>query len=164
MPQVIAVIKDQLQSISTTLKYVIKTTVLVLKFSSLTLRVIRLHTILLLLLFIYAFIYLHTEMLIFVFVFRLYAIGGREHAVDGRLNVARIYIGRAPRSVSKNFNLHEFTYDGLKIPKGFIHFIANMAKEAILETITDFHAVLPETGVRVPVFMECQSSKQISPL
>ena len=32
-----------------------------------------------------------------------------------------------------------------KIPKGFIHFIANMAKEAILDTITDFHAVLPET-------------------
>ena len=25
------------------------------------------------------------------------------------------------------------------------HFIANMVKEAILETITDFHAVLPET-------------------
>ena len=37
------------------------------------------------------------------------------------------------------------------------HFIANMVKEAILETITDFHAVLPETDVCVPVVMECQS-------
>ena len=46
---------------------------------------------------------------------------------------------------SKNLNLHEFTYHGSKIPKGFIHFIANMAKEAILETITDFHAVAIET-------------------
>ena len=35
--------------------------------------------------------------------------------VDERLNIVRIYIGRAPRSVSKNFNLHEFTYDGSKI-------------------------------------------------
>ena len=45
VPQVIAVIEDQLQSISTTFKYVIITTVLVFKFFSLTLRVIRLHTI-----------------------------------------------------------------------------------------------------------------------
>ena len=44
----------------------------------------------------------------------------------------------------------EFTYDGSKIPKGFIHFIANMAKEPILETITDFHAVLPETESAFP--------------
>ena len=159
-------------------------------------------------------------MLIFLFLFRLYSTGGCERAVDERLNIARIYlgraprhvsknfnlreftydgskilkgfthfipnkqflkpslistlcflkqesalhpygvriyIGRAPRRVSKNFNLHEFTYDGLKILKGFTHFIPNMAKEAILETINDFHAVLPETGVRIPVLMECQS-------
>ena len=54
-------------------------------------------------------------MLLF-YLFRLYTIGGRERAVDERLNVARIYIGRAPRGVSKNFNLREFTYDGSKIP------------------------------------------------
>ena len=96
-------------------------------------------------------------MLIFLFLFRLYTIGGHERAVDERLNVARIYIKGAPRGVSKNFNFREFTYDDSKIPKGFIHIIANMAKGAILDTITDFHAVLPETGVRVPVLMECQS-------
>ena len=96
-------------------------------------------------------------MLIFLFLFRLYTTGGRECAVDERLNIARIYLGRAPRRVSKNFNLHEFTYDGLKILKGFTHFIPNMAKEAILETINDFHAVLPETEVCIPVLMECQS-------
>ena len=66
-------------------------------------------------------------------------------SLDERLNVAWIYIGRAPHGGWKNFNLCEFTYDGSKIPKGFIHFIANMAKEAILETITDFHTVTPET-------------------
>ena len=66
VPQVIAVIEDQLQSISTTFKYVIITTVLVFKFFSLTLRVIRLHTIWLLLLFIYSFIYLNIVMLIFI--------------------------------------------------------------------------------------------------
>ena len=43
-------------------------------------------------------------MLIFLFLFRLYTTGGRERAVDERLNIARIYIGRAPRGVSKNFN------------------------------------------------------------
>ena len=53
VPQVIAVIEDQLQSISTTFKYVIITTVLVFKFFPLILRVIRLHTIWLLLLFIF---------------------------------------------------------------------------------------------------------------
>ena len=94
-------------------------------------------------------------MLIFLFLFRLYTTGGHERVVDERLNIARIYIGRAPRGVSKNFNLRQFTYDGSKILKGFTHLIPNMAKEAILETITDFHAVLPETGVRVPVLMEC---------
>ena len=104
VPQVIAVIEDQLQSISTTFKYVIITTVLVFKFFSLTLRVIRMHTIWLLLLFIYSFIYLNIVMLIFLFLFRLYTTGGRERAVDERLNIARIYIGRAPRGVSKNFN------------------------------------------------------------
>ena len=66
VPQVIAVIEDQLQSISTTFKYVIITTVLVFKFFSLTLRVIRLHTIWLLLLFIYSFIYLNIVMLNFL--------------------------------------------------------------------------------------------------
>ena len=66
VPQVIAVIEDQLQSISTTFKYVIITTVLVFKFFSLTLRVIRLQTIWLLLLFIYSFIYLNIVMLIFI--------------------------------------------------------------------------------------------------
>ena len=95
-------------------------------------------------------------MLIFLILFRLYTTGGRERTVDERLNIARIYVGRAPRRVSKNFNLREFTYDGSKILKGFTHFIPNMAKEAILETITDFHAVLPETGVRVAILMECE--------
>ena len=96
-------------------------------------------------------------MLIFLFLFRLYTTSRRERTVDERLNIARIYIGHAPRGVPKNFNFREFTYDGSKILKGFTHFIPNMAKEAILETITDLHAVLPETGVRVPVLMECQS-------
>ena len=62
-----------------------------------------------------------------------------------RLNVAQINIGRAPSGGSKNFNLREFTYDCLKVLNGFIHFIANMAKEAILETSTDFYAVPAET-------------------
>ena len=154
VPQVIAVIEDQLQSISTTYKYVIITTVQVFKFFSLTLRVIRLHTIWLLLLFIYSF--LNIVMLIFLFLFRLYTTGGCERAVDERLNIARIYIGRAPRGISKNFNLCQFTYDGSKILKGFTHFIPNKAKEAILETITDFHAVLPEMGVPVAILMECE--------
>ena len=95
-------------------------------------------------------------MLIFSFLFRLYTTGGRERAVDERLNIVRIYIGRALRGVSKNFNLREFTYYGSKILKGFTYFIPNKAKEAILKTITDFHAVLPETGVRVAIFMECE--------
>ena len=112
VPQVIAVIEDQSQSISTTYKYVIITTVLVLKFFLLTLRVIRLHTIWLILLFIYSFIYLNIVMLIFLFLFRLYTTGGRERAVDERLNIARIYIGRAPRSVSKNFNSSKGGYPG----------------------------------------------------
>ena len=103
VPQVIAVIEDKLQSISTTFKYAIITTVLVFKFFSLTLRVIRLHTIWLLLLFIYSFIYLNIVMLISFFLFRLYTTGGRERAVDERLNIARIYVGRAPRRVSKKF-------------------------------------------------------------
>ena len=51
-------------------------------------------------------------MLIFLYLFRLYTTGGRERAVDERLNIARIYVGRAPRRVSQNFNLREFTYDG----------------------------------------------------
>ena len=71
--------------------------------------------------------------------------GGRKGAVDERLNVAQINIGRAPSGGSKNFNLHEFTYDCLKVLNGFIHFIVNMAKEAILETSTDFYAVPAET-------------------
>ena len=95
-------------------------------------------------------------MLIFLFLFRLYTTGGHECVVDERLNIARIYIGRAPRGVSKNFNLRQFTYNGSKILKGFTHFIPNKAKEAILETITDFHAVLPETGIRVAILMECE--------
>ena len=65
--------------------------------------------------------------------------------MDERLNVAQINIGRAPSGGSKNFNLREFTYDCLKVLNGFIHFIANMAKEAILETSTDFYAVPAET-------------------
>ena len=52
-------------------------------------RVIRLHTIWLLLLFIYSLIYLNIVMLFF-FLFRLYTTGGRERAVDERLNIARI--------------------------------------------------------------------------
>ena len=137
VPQVIAVIEDQLQSISTTFKYVIITTVLVFKFFSLTLRVIRLHTIWLLLLFIYSFIYLNIVMLIFLILFRLYTTGGRERTVDERLNIARIYVGRAPRRVSKNFNLHEFTYDGSKILKGFTHFIPNkqFLKPSLISTL-----------------------------
>ena len=42
-------------------------------------------------------------MLISFFLFRLYTTGGRERAVDERLNIARIYVGRAPRRVSKKF-------------------------------------------------------------
>ena len=68
VPQVIAVIEDQLQSISTTFKYVIITTVLVFKFFSLTLRVIRLHTIWLLL-FIYLFIHLFEYSNAYFFIF-----------------------------------------------------------------------------------------------
>ena len=64
-----------------------------------------------------------------------YTTGGRKGAVDERLNVAQIYIRRAPSGGSKNFNLREFTYDCLKILNGFIHFIANTAKEAILEPV-----------------------------
>ena len=92
-------------------------------------------------------------MLIFLFLFRLYTTGGRERPVDERLNIARIYLGRAPRRVSKNFNLREFTYDGSKILKGFYSLYP---KQAILETITDFHVVLPETGVHVAILMECE--------
>ena len=65
--------------------------------------------------------------------------------VDKRLNVAQINIGRAPSCGSNNSNLREFTYDCLKVLNGFIHFIANMAKEAILETSTVFYAVPAET-------------------
>ena len=54
-------------------------------------------------------------------------------------------IGRAPSGGSDNFNLPEFTYDCLKVLNGFIHIIANMAKEAILETSSDFYAVPAET-------------------
>ena len=74
-----------------------------------------------------------------------YTIGVRKGVVDERLNVAQINIGRAPSGGSNNFNLREFTYDCLKVLNGFIHFIANMAKEAILETSTDFYAVPAET-------------------
>ena len=106
---------------------------------------------------IYLFIHLfeYSNAYLFIFIQTVHN-GGRERAVDERLNIARIYIGRAPRGVSKNFNLCQFTYDGSKILKGFTHFIPNKAKEAILETITDFHAVLPETGVRVAILMECE--------
>ena len=62
-----------------------------------------------------------------------YTIGVRKGVVDERLNVAQINIGR------------EFAYDSLKVLNGFIHFIANMAKEAILDTSTDFYAVPAET-------------------
>ena len=65
--------------------------------------------------------------------------------MDKRLNVAQINIGRAPSCGSNNSNLREFTYDCLKVLNGFIHFIANMAKEAILETSTVFYAVPAET-------------------
>ena len=75
----------------------------------------------------------------------IHAIGGRKGTVDERLHVAQINIGRAPSGGSKNFNLREFTYNCLKVLNGFIHFIANMAKEAILETSTDFYAVPAET-------------------
>ena len=74
-----------------------------------------------------------------------YTIGVRKGVADERLNVAQINIGRVPSGGSNNFNLREFTYDCLKVLNGFIHFIANMAKEAILETSTDFYAVPAET-------------------
>ena len=75
----------------------------------------------------------------------IHAIGGRKGAVDERLHVVQINIGRTPSGGSKNFNLREFTYNCLKVLNGFIHFIANMAKEAILETSTDFYAVPAKT-------------------
>ena len=65
--------------------------------------------------------------------------------VDERLNVAQFNIGRAPSGGSNNFNLRKFTYDCLKVLNGFIHIIANMAKEAILETSSDFYALPAET-------------------
>ena len=71
-----------------------------------------------------------------------YTIGVRKGVVDERLNVAQINIGRAPSGGSNNFNLREFTYDCLKVLNGLIHFIANMAKEAILETSTDYISTL----------------------
>jgi len=77
--------------------------------------------------------------------------------VDERLNVAQINIGRAPSGGSNNFNLREFTYD-------YIHIIANMAKEAILETSTNFYAVPAETESAILTLWSCESHQQIPPL